>query len=59
MEHEGAGRTEHKLNGLHILTQRAVDKGVHCLDLVRRGKRLLEHGLIGKLDSYLHLKTRI
>ena len=35
MLHEGVVRTEHKLNGLHILTQRTIDKGVHCLDLVR------------------------
>ena len=59
MGHEEVGHTEHKLNGPHILTQCAVNKGVHCLDLVRRGKRLLEHGLIGKLDSYSHLKARI
>jgi hypothetical protein len=56
MLHEGVGRTQHKLNGLHVLTQRAIDKGVHCLDLVRRGKRLLEHGLIRKFDSYSYLK---
>lgn len=58
MGYKGVGRTEQKLDGPHVLTQRAVNKGVHCLDLVRRGKCLLEHGLIRKLDSYSHLKAR-